>query len=272
MESQTLTDETQSAPVLDYWEQRLKQNWGLHGVGHISYGTAYNRWLYKVRRSVFAREMKNIHVEWQGADVLDVGSGTGFWIDVWKSLAVRSVTGSDFTRIAVEGLQKAHPGSKFLQMDISADLKDQAASSYDVISAFDVLFHIVDDAAFEAALANIAQLLRPQGFFIFSDNFLHGHGRKTPHQSHRTIAEISNALAKAGLRPIRRVPMFVLMNTPVDTEKEWLLFLWRAMMLPVHVMPLLGSLYGAALYPIELRATRLLKESATTEMMICRKS
>ena len=255
-----------------YWEQRLRQNWGLHGVGHISYGTPYNRWLYKVRRNVFARQMRSVPVDWQCADVLDVGSGTGFWIEVWRSLAVRTVTGSDITRVAVEKLQEAHPGSKFLQMDISGDLTDQTANTYDVISAFDVLFHIVDDAAFQAALANIARLLRPQGFFIFSDNFLHGRGRRASQQSHRTLVEITSALAKAGLRTVRRVPMFVLMNTPVDSENEWLLFLWRAMMFPVHLMPFLGSLYGAALYPIELRATRLLKESPTTEMMICFKS
>jgi len=25
-----------------YWEERLKQNWGLHGVGHVGYGKHYN--------------------------------------------------------------------------------------------------------------------------------------------------------------------------------------------------------------------------------------
>jgi SAM-dependent methyltransferase len=255
-----------------YWEHRLQKNWGLHGVGHISYGVPYNRWLYKVRRHIFSRETRNIPVEWNRADVLDVGSGTGFWIEAWKALGVRSVTGSDITHTSVERLRKAYPGSQILQLDISGSLEQQnVTGSYDVISAFDVLFHIIDDADFTAALVNVARLLRPGGFFIFSDNFLRGCGRKASHQINRTMKEISIALASAKLHIVHQVPMFVLMNAPIDTEHEWLLFLWRTMMFPIHLVPLLGHLYGAALYPLELCATHFLKESPTTEMMICHK-
>jgi 2-polyprenyl-3-methyl-5-hydroxy-6-metoxy-1,4-benzoquinol methylase len=256
-----------------YWESRLRQNWGLHGVGHISYGVPYNRWLYKVRRNIFKREMARLGVDWKHSDVLDVGSGTGFWIDAWKGLGVHSITGSDVTQVAVDHLQVAYPDSRFTRLDISGGLESQRPGGpYNVVSAFDVLFHITNDARFADAIANISRLLTPSGYFIFSDNFLHGHGVRGDHQVSRSLQEISDIVAKAGFQIIRRVPMFILMNAPVDISAPWPLKFWRLAMLPVRAVPLLGSIYGALLYPVELQLTRFLRESPTTEMMICRKN
>ena len=256
-----------------YWESRLRQNWGLHGVGHISYGVPYNRWLYKVRRNIFKREMARLGVEWKHSDVLDVGSGTGFWIDAWKGLGVHSITGSDVTQVAVDHLQVAYPDSRFTRLDISGALESHhPGGPYNVVSAFDVLFHITSDARFADAIANISRLLTPSGYFIFSDNFLHGHGVRGDHQVSRSLQEISEVVTKAGFQIIRRVPMFVVMNAPVDISAPWPLKFWRLAMLPVRAVPLLGSIYGALLYPVELQLTRFLRESPTTEMMICRKS
>ena len=256
-----------------YWESRLRQNWGLHGVGHISYGVPYNRWLYKVRRNIFKREMARLGVEWKHSDVLDVGSGTGFWIDAWKGLGVHSITGSDVTQVAVDHLQVAYPDSRFTRLDISGALESHhPGGPYNVVSAFDVLFHITSDARFADAIANISRLLTPSGYFIFSDNFLHGHGVRGDHQVSRSLQEISEVLTKAGFQIIRRVPMFIVMNAPVDISAPWPLKFWRLAMLPVRAVPLLGSIYGALLYPVELQLTRFLRESPTTEMMICRKS
>jgi 2-polyprenyl-3-methyl-5-hydroxy-6-metoxy-1,4-benzoquinol methylase len=261
-----------SSRSAQYWEQRLEANWGLHGVGHISYGAEYNRWLYKVRRRVFEREVAALGVDWTKTDVLDTGSGTGVWIDAWRSLGVRSITGSDLTRTAVDRLRQAYPESQILQLDISGPLENRSGrETYDVISAFDVLFHIVDDDDFAAALGNIAKLLRPGGLFIFSDNFLHRGKQNIAHQSNRTLEHISRAVSKAGFNIERRVPMFIFMNTPIDVESELLVFLWRLWMLPVHLVPFLGRVYGPILYPIELHATRAFSESPSTEMMICRK-
>jgi 2-polyprenyl-3-methyl-5-hydroxy-6-metoxy-1,4-benzoquinol methylase len=255
-----------------YWESRLRQNWGLHGVGHISYGVPYNRWLYRVRRNIFRREMDRLRADWKSSDVLDVGSGTGFWIDAWKALGVHSITGSDVTQVAVDHLQLAHPDSRFTRLDISGSLDAQhPGGPYDVISAFDVLFHITNDARFASAITNISRVLSPGGYFIFSDNFLHGSGMRADHQVSRSLQEISQVVTNAGFQIIRRVPMFILMNAPVDTSTSWPFNFWRLAMLPVRALPPLGSIYGALLYPLELQLTRFLRESPTTEMMICQK-
>jgi SAM-dependent methyltransferase len=257
----------------EYWEKRLQENWGLHGVGYLGYGVYYNRWLYKVRRHVFDREMARLDCDFKSSDVLDIGSGTGFWIDTWKALGVRSIAGSDVTQIAVERLQRAHRDFRFTKLDISGSLEAQNfGGTYNIISAFDVLFHITSDARFADAITNISRLLLPGGYFIFSDNFLHGRQARANHQVSRSLEGICEVVTGAGFRIVRRVPMFVLMNAPVDSSSQWSAKFWRCMMLPVRVIPLLGFVFGAALYPVELYLTQHLRESPSTEMMICQKT
>jgi hypothetical protein len=63
-----------------YWETRLAQIDGLQSVGYASLGTNYTEWLYKIRRNILLREVCSLQVHWTEANVLDVGSGTGFFM------------------------------------------------------------------------------------------------------------------------------------------------------------------------------------------------
>jgi 2-polyprenyl-3-methyl-5-hydroxy-6-metoxy-1,4-benzoquinol methylase len=225
-----------------------------------------------VRRRVFLSHVQALRLDWSRLTVLDVGAGTGFYVDIWRSLGVKSITAADLAAVAVERLQKTHPDVATVQLDIGGSLTAQGFErTFDVITAFDVLFHIVDDARFRAAIFNISSLCRSGGYFIFSDNFLHGQTKRTPHQVHRSLEEIAAVLEAAGFRIVKRAPMFFLMNALVDTRRAWPLLLWRAFMLPLRAVNVLGAVYGAVLFPLELTLTRLCKESPTTEIMICRK-
>ena len=64
-----------------YWESRLSDEYSLAGVGYSGLGLSYNRWLYRIRKRVFRRTVRGFLVGDPGAArVLDVGSGTGFYI------------------------------------------------------------------------------------------------------------------------------------------------------------------------------------------------
>jgi SAM-dependent methyltransferase len=181
--------------------------------------------------------------------------------------------GTDITEVAVERLKQTFADADITQLDISGDLAGlHWSESFDVISAFDVLFHITEDRRFQTAFENISTLLKPRGYFLFSDNFIHGKTRRSEHQTSRSLEEIEGIVRKSGLQIIRRAPMFILMNAPIDSSSRWPLLAWRAFLAPVHFVPLLGSVYGAVLYPLELTLTRLISESPTTEIMICQKS
>src|SRR5262245_59408728 len=91
----------------DYWEQRLAERWGIEGVGNIGLGVAYNKWQYKQRKHVFLRNLSAVGGNLSDASVLDVGSGIGFWLTVWRELGVRALTGVDITQVAVRNLSAA---------------------------------------------------------------------------------------------------------------------------------------------------------------------
>jgi SAM-dependent methyltransferase len=257
-----------------YWESRLREHYSLAGVGYLRLGHRYNEWLYRVRGAVFDRVVAGLGLRTRaaGSRVLDVGSGTGFYVDRWLRLGAE-VTGLDLTAVAVEQLQRGFPQAKFLQADIGgpAAAIALAPASFDAVSAFDVLFHIVDDAQYAEAFRNIAALLRPGGWFLWSDNFLRHATERVTHQASRPLAESRRLVEVAGFEVVERVPMFVLMNYPADTTTPLARWGWTALVAPAMLAEPLGWLVGALLYPLERVLVRLKRESPSTELMVCRK-
>ena len=157
----------------DFWESRLDADWTETGVGYGALGRAFNTWMYRVRRDVFRREVSALDLDWPRTRVLDIGSGTGFYVRLWQELGAASVTGSDLTQAAVDRLQDRFPSAEFRRLDISEPDGRLESGGYDVASCMDVLFHITDDDRYAAAIAAIADAVRPGGHFVLSENFLH---------------------------------------------------------------------------------------------------
>jgi SAM-dependent methyltransferase len=255
----------------EYWENRLRESFGLESVGYLGLGRRYNQWLYRVRRRVFLRKLGNLALDPGSARVLDVGSGTGFYIERWEELGIKRIVGSDITEVSVQALERRHPGHEFVQLDIGGDLGSLTGARFDVISAFDVLFHIVDDAHFMRALLNIHSMLEPGGWFVFSDNFLHRETVRTARQVSRSLGEIESALVGSGFEIVERAPMFALMNYPIDSQSALARRVWQMLAGIISAHELIGFLVGAGLYPLELLCVRLVREGPSTEMMICRR-
>lgn len=294
---------TQQPPSFDsreYWEDRLREHYTLAGVGYLRLGRRYNEWMYRIRGEVFDRVVAGIAngewgmgngsataqppirpparpvrpvAYWYGRDVLDVGSGTGFYVNRWIRLGT-NVVGLDLTDVAVRGLAERFPGARarFLRADIgqSLDAVPLRPASFHAVSAFDVLFHITDDAGYARAFRNISSLLRPGGWLIWSDNFVRSEEVRVEHQANRPLALTLRLLDAAGLEPVARIPMFVLMNYPADARRGWQ-WAWSAMAAPAMLAEPLGWLLGAALYPLERTLVKRVRESPTTELMVCRK-
>ena len=263
-----------------YWEARLRQHYSLAGVGYLRLGRRFNEWMYRVRGSVFDRvvqargnrQQATGNRPWEGQRVLDVGAGTGFYVDRWLRLGA-DVTGLDLTDVAVSELARSFPQAAFVRADIGGAPGDVPLppGTFDAVSAFDVLFHIVDDAAYEQAFRSIAALLKPGGWFFWSDNFLRHPAERVQHQVSRTLAESTRCVTAAGFEVVERVPMFVLMNYPADTTSRLLRGAWTAMVAPAAIAEPVGWVLGAVLYPLEKMLVSMKRESPSTELMICRK-
>ena len=254
---------------LRFWEERL-QPFDLSAVGYAGLGLRYNEWLYRVRSFVFRRTVRQAALDLGSARVLDVGSGTGFYVDQWLHAEVENVIGSDLTGVATERLRERFPDLEFVQFDISAE-PPFPPGSFDVISAFDVLFHIVDDGRYRSAIANIATLLREEGHFVFSENFVRRQAARHVHMVNRSRADIEEILAECGFDVVIHRPMFVLMNSPIDSGSAILHSMWEGLRRVVSFHEALGGATGALLFPLELALVSVLREGPSAEIMVCRK-
>jgi SAM-dependent methyltransferase len=253
-----------------YWEDRLAQNYTTGGVGYLGLGEAYNNWMYRVRRHIFLDEVRRSRSDGNNIDVLDIGSGTGFYVDLWHELGISRLTGSDLTTVAVERLNEMYPLDRFVQLDAAERFPfDDAA--FDFISMMDVLFHIVDDDDFRRALTNVFRALRPGGHFIFTDNFVRTSAVRIPHQASRRLVDIEQALVQTGFEIMRKRPVFFLMNAPIDSTSRLHHQWWRFLTRIVSKRDTLGDVVGAALFPIELALVSRLQEGPSTEIMLCRR-
>jgi SAM-dependent methyltransferase len=257
--------------IKDYWEKRLNENYGLHGTGYIGLGKSYNSWMYKVRKYIVTKKLRSLNNEYETATILDIGSGSGFYVDIWTQLGAKDITGCDITSISVKNLRDKYPMGEFLEVDISSNVIP-ITKQFDFVSAFDVLFHIVDNEKYEKAISNIYNLLKPNGVLIFSENFVHNKSQKSRFQSTRTLSEIKSSFERAGFEIIERTPMFYLMNAPVDSDGVLINKFWYLLKRGVSRGEKFGSLIGSALYPVEILLVLSQKESPSTEMMICKKT
>lgn len=255
----------------EYWENRLKAHPGLCGVGNTSLGSSYVGWLYKMRRSIFMRLVHSLDFDYRASSVLDIGSGTGFYLKLWNELGAGTVSGCDLTDTAVSRLQRDFPGVRIDRLDIGDRLPDMFAGGFGIVSAFDVLFHIVDDSRYSRALQNIHSLLEPAGIFLFSELLVHGNPLKADHMVGRSLDEVVRMLQETGFEIMRRVPMFVVMEQPLDSKNRLYCPLWRLMTSVLRHSNFAGFVAGATLYPVDLLLTRVCRESPTTEIVVCRK-
>lgn len=256
--------------IKEYWEKRLTDNYGLHGTGYIGLGKNYNSWMYKVRKIIVSRKLQKFKSNLGDAEVLDIGSGSGFYVDIWKQLGVKSITGCDITNVSVKKLKSKYPQSEFIEFDISSNVIP-ISKQFDYVTAFDVLFHIVDDDKYAKAISNIYNLLKPNGILIFSENFVHDKSTHNRFQSTRSLNEIQSLLQSSGFQILERSPMFYLMNTPVDSDGIMINKFWHVVKKTAGKGESFGSLVGSILYPLEIIMVSIKTESPSTELMICKK-
>jgi SAM-dependent methyltransferase len=105
--------------------------------------------------------------------VLDVGSGTGHWVDFYLDVYLaKSVTAVEFVPQMAEFLRAKYAGRPevtVLQADVASD--PLPASEFDIVNAIGVMFHIVDDGLWRQAIARLLAALKPDGLLLVGGDF-----------------------------------------------------------------------------------------------------
>jgi SAM-dependent methyltransferase len=252
----------------DYWNKRLSGNFGLEAVGYIGLGKDFNKWMYRLRKRNLWGVIKKVKINLAESNVLDVGSGTGFYIEIWRELNVKSITGIDISVQAIENLKRKFPEVSFHLQDISASEKTQ---TFQIVSCMDVLFHVVNDDKFKQAIHNLSKSLISGGFLILTDNFPQQQEKRLPHHVSRTLSGYEKILKEADLEIVSRKPVFFFLNYPVDSNSLFLKFIWKFFLRFIPGNNWLGNLLGAIFFPIDVILTKLISEGPSTEIVVCKK-
>lgn len=255
-----------------YWEERLLAHPDITGVGYLGRSPQFVTVQYRSRMQQLERALHEYQLsDLSGRAVLDVGSGTGIWLDFWRQRGTARLVGLDFARPSVDRLKKQFPDALIVQADLSVSpLPLPGESSYDIISAFDVLLHIVDPDGFRRALANLAQCCASEGWLIISDAIVQGNhyvpARHSTYDRVRSIADYAEALGANGFAIHAVRPATVLLSNPLEASSRLTFFLflalWKVSGLWGH-SNLLSRLLGPALLAVERLACRLFSGNTT---------
>ena len=200
-----------------YWGERLQQSFDLTGVGFRRRSEAFNRWVYRRRTEFLDRLFENKSWPIDKMAVLDIGCGTGYFIDHWIRRGADPIMGLDVAEVSIERLRERFPQAEFRLADLS-DPNLSVDRQFDLISIFDVLYHIVDDARFEQAISNLAKLCRPGCRVIITDMFGERTAEAVKHVRNRSRHDYSRVFEKAGFKLDLLEPLFFTLMPPAGIK------------------------------------------------------
>lgn len=202
---------TQTLDTRRYWERRLQSNLSLRGTGHRAFGIAYNQVMYQAQTDTLDGLLMRHQITIQNKHILDVGSGTGFFIDYFSNQGARSIVGSDLAATSVEYLHDTFPQFQFVQCDV-AEAHLPFTQEFDLISCISVLYHVVEDWRFERALHNLCTGITSGGYLLLSDTFRRSQIPTGWHARFRTRKEYEKVLNAHKVELVEIVPMYYFLN------------------------------------------------------------
>ena len=199
--------------ALDYWEKRLSEHFSLVGTGHLGFSERYNRIAYARKVAVLDKQIAQRGIDIGICNILDIGSGNGFFIDYYLSRGALAVTGVDITEKSVSELRNKFPACRFHRLDIGRETLS-VGEEFAIINAFDVLYHIVEDDEFVFAAKTIGLSLR-RGGWVFITDALSEKFADSPHVRYRDLESYRTALSQTGVEIESVVPIMWMLSAPL---------------------------------------------------------
>ncbi|HEX9427212.1 MAG TPA: methyltransferase domain-containing protein, partial [Candidatus Polarisedimenticolia bacterium] len=169
-------------------------------------------------------------------------------------LRARSVTGLDLTQRAVEEVSVRFPQHRFFRQDIS-DPACPVFGMFDIVTVFDVLFHILDDRAFESSITNVCRQVRPGGLLMITDILSATETIQGLTQLSRPLPVYRRLLERCGMKVVGLHPVFFLMSRAPDLSNAWSRrassIYWNLICGLMGKSPSLGHLIGPVGYLVD---------------------
>lgn len=133
-----------------------------------AYSTIYH---YSTIEIMMLRHFFHHGVDVTGADVLDIGSGAGHWLEFYRKLKAGTVTGMDISEKSARYLSEKYAGDDSVTILHGHVAELPENSGYDVVNAIGVMFHIVDDDEWHRAVQKLWASVRPGGVMVIGGHF-----------------------------------------------------------------------------------------------------
>ncbi|MBI3650454.1 MAG: class I SAM-dependent methyltransferase [Acidobacteria bacterium] len=184
-------------------------------------------WWFVARRKLLEKTIKQVIVRFKNPAMLDVGCGTGINYNVLSKYG--ETVSCDFSKDALTFAKSR--GINNLVCSRVETLPFQS-SSFDVITALDVLEHIDDDLA---GLQELLRVTKPEGLLVITVpayGFLWSeHDEALQHRRRYAASELRNKLTISGFE-VERISYYI----------TFLFF-------PIFIMRLLQSVFKKSVYP-----------------------
>ena len=201
-----------------YWTELHREHAdSLSAVGYPEMGRGFNEVTYGLRLAAAEEILRRAGCA--PRTLLEGAVGVGAYAPLWGKLGVERWVGVDLSKSAVERLRHRFPDGMFAQVDLTAgDATLRAVLSgqrFDLVTAIDVLYHIVDELEFTRALDALVARMVPGGYLLLSDVFPERPTRVAAHVLRRPLARYEELLGKHGLTLVAREPVFAILGNPV---------------------------------------------------------
>lgn len=266
----------------EYWEHRFSKNLDLTTVGHSGLGYVYNYWLYKARFSAMNRALRKLNLDVSGRSLLDTGVGSGAWIPFWQKCSVSKIMGIDITSTSVNTLKNKYPQFKFIQENICRELSFNKDDKFDIVTVFDVLFHITNDIDFNKAIKNISKRIKNKGWILICDSFCNTSWGSSYHEHHRSFDDYAKILNMSGLDIIHIEPIFITMTTTIcDSNFCYKFLLDRLTQVTLGLVAKLSArketewlnhLIGCSLYLLDVTLCQIISTGPSLKILFAQKS
>jgi len=157
-----------------WWDK----NFYVHGVSDAK--TIYHKqndviaqYHYSSVETLILRYFAQHNLDFRNKKVLDLGAGSGHWIDFYARHGCKHFTGIDISEKSYKHLKQKYTGMP--EYDIKrgslVEILPKLKKKYDIVNAIGIMFHIVDDTDWKNTITAISKKMAPSGILIVGGHF-----------------------------------------------------------------------------------------------------
>ena len=209
-----------SFDAAEFWKRRMAKRPDLTGTGTSALPLSWQKWMYRGKKRAYRKILNEAGFSISGASVLDFGCGTGYFEDVWLDWGAKQADGIDIVPSNIDALKASHPDRSYVCADLGSEPEKIAdLPEYDLVTAIDVVYHIVEDEPFAITLEALANRIKLGGWLLLTD------GMKdfspAAHVQFRSVETWERELACVGLTLQHRRPVFARNNRATKFARKW---------------------------------------------------